>query len=149
MAEKRSNYEWMYGSYPELSLFPSDEERRVAMKAVQRELFGRNWRFWLYGGAVLGVSVWAAPHVARVVIGYGARWGISMWVTAPVLISALIVVYYLGIGLLWQRVVQSFLRKRLRASGIAVCEACGYDLRGSELPRCPECGEASEILPGK
>ncbi len=147
MEPSKSKYEWMYGTFPEMALFETDDERKAALKSVQRHLFGRNWRFWLYGLAVLIVTAIATPSVVGVVLSYGTRWGVSTWVTAPLLVLALITVYYWGIGVLWERSVQQFLRKRLLDAGIAVCLGCGYDLRATEAPRCPECGLASEILP--
>ena len=142
METSKSKYEWMYGTYPELGLFATDDDRRAALKAVQRQLFGRNWRFWLYGLAVLVVTVVAAPAVVRVVLSYGTQWGVTTWIALPLLILALVAVYYWGIGVLWERSVQQFLRRRLLDAGIAVCLGCGYDLQATEAPRCPECGHA-------
>jgi len=147
MEPSKSKYEWMYGTFPEMALFETDAERKAALKSVQRHLFGRNWRFWLYGLAVLIITAAAAPSVVQVVLGYGTRWGVSTWITAPLLVLALITVYYWGIGMLWERSVQRFLRDRLRAAGVPVCLGCGYDLRGTEAPRCPECGRTDAILP--
>ena len=39
--------------------------------------------------------------------------------------------------------LRAFLRKNLNEHGIPVCLKCGYDLRGSEGRRCPECGTES------
>lgn len=36
------------------------------------------------------------------------------------------------------------LRRVLRSRGIAICEGCGYDLRGLDSSRCPECGTQHE-----
>lgn len=33
-------------------------------------------------------------------------------------------------------------RKELNRWGVPVCIRCGYDLRGNDSPRCPECGKA-------
>jgi hypothetical protein len=37
------------------------------------------------------------------------------------------------------------LREQLVARGVAICVACGYDLRGQIEPRCPECGTRSAL----
>jgi rubrerythrin len=35
-------------------------------------------------------------------------------------------------------------RRRRRRLAAGACPACGYDLRGAEHERCPECGEVVE-----
>ncbi|HWL94257.1 MAG TPA: hypothetical protein VNT79_12060 [Phycisphaerae bacterium] len=42
-----------------------------------------------------------------------------------------------------RRRVQQRLRIELVKSGKRICLTCGYDLRGSDSPRCPECGNAT------
>lgn len=41
---------------------------------------------------------------------------------------------------LW--LVRPPLRRRLRATGAAICPGCGYDLVETDVPICPECGDA-------
>lgn len=46
---------------------------------------------------------------------------------------------------LWIRPrIHENLRRQLLARGVPICLACGYDLRGQTVPRCPECGAACE-----
>jgi len=37
------------------------------------------------------------------------------------------------------------IREQLLAHGIPVCLACGYDLRGRDSSRCPECGRVCNV----
>ncbi|MCB9854113.1 MAG: hypothetical protein H6818_00390 [Phycisphaerales bacterium] len=49
-----------------------------------------------------------------------------------------------------RRSIQRHLRRRLIASGVPICLHCGYDLRGLQDARCPECGrsfDARLLLP--
>ncbi len=39
-----------------------------------------------------------------------------------------------------RRTIRRSIREQLVRSGRPVCMECGYDLRGQEEPRCPECG---------
>lgn len=48
--------------------------------------------------------------------------------------------YYVGF---WfgRREIQRGVRRALQKRGYAVCVGCGYDLRATSEPRCPECGD--------
>ena len=90
-----------------------------------------------------------APAVMLVIIILYAefvepRTGLSPDV-APYLRLLFIAVFPLGSGyilLRWRRrSIQRNLRRQLIASGVPICIRCGYDLRGQEDARCPECGE--------
>ncbi len=73
---------------------------------------------------------------------------------APFLCSALplppwvvyIIVFVMTVGVscwLWSLTrgrVRRKLRQQLIHAGFAICGPCGYDLRGTTEPRCPECG---------
>ena len=62
----------------------------------------------------------------------------STWEVNPARLIIAILVSVGAIPLLWW--IHSSLVSRLRLL-IGICDACGYDLRGSESGRCPECGE--------
>ncbi|HPF41137.1 MAG TPA: hypothetical protein PK093_21060 [Phycisphaerae bacterium] len=90
-----------------------------------------------------------APAVMIVVIFLYAnfiepRTGLSPDV-APYLRLFLIVLFPFSCGyalLRWRRrSIQRNLRRQLIASGVPICIRCGYDLRGQEDARCPECGQ--------
>ncbi len=55
----------------------------------------------------------------------------------PPLLLALVV-----FGPRWYRSIQR--RRELRRESVRplTCPHCGYNMRGSEIPRCPECGKA-------
>jgi len=61
-----------------------------------------------------------------------------MWTDVTYLlgIAVLALVALVTAGRLWRRRGE---RKRQRERGVRRCK-CGYDLRGLEVPRCPECG---------
>jgi rubrerythrin len=40
------------------------------------------------------------------------------------------------------RLSKRLLREVLVRYGYVICHACGYDMRGSPGPKCPECGAA-------
>lgn len=42
--------------------------------------------------------------------------------------------------LISRRNVRRSLRRQLARNGVAICVPCGYDLRGADSDRCPECG---------
>lgn len=48
---------------------------------------------------------------------------------------------YLGYHF-WREPMRLVVRENLQAAGVPICLKCGYDLRGQEIARCPECGEA-------
>lgn len=51
-------------------------------------------------------------------------------------------------GVLWARLVKSFLQSRrsTKADGVR-CPSCGYDLRATEGPICSECGKDRKLMP--
>lgn len=137
--------------YPELTLFPNDEDRIQSLKECAKGLnwqwFRRPW-FWtiMIGYGVLGA---VTPHlVTRALAAWGAPASFRWW--TPMIPSMM-----LGAGFgfafqyLYRKPVQLALRKLLNDRGIPICMECGYDLRGLPEPRCPECGTAcGSRLPG-
>ncbi|MFQ5495358.1 MAG: hypothetical protein ACE5EX_08240 [Phycisphaerae bacterium] len=118
--------------FPELALFDTPAARKKAMKLALRGIY-RTRGFWLWMACVVGVSA-AIPMIFRryvplppaMVGGIGGGLGGGL----------------AGGAMLWfcRSSVQRSLRGQLVELGTPVCLHCGYDLRGQEEPRCPECG---------
>ena len=124
--------------FPEIARFGTKRERWDAMWAAQLKAM-RTWGFWLF-------------PVVLVSLGFAFS-----FFFLPILVRSLGNVGFLGPPLLllllagpmpgehlWvcRRVIQLSLREQLIERGERVCLQCGYDLRGQDDPRCPECGEA-------
>jgi hypothetical protein len=125
--------------YPEIALFDTNEERRVAMRRTRPANMklhgpgaGRVWIFFLIVVLIplaylFGVhDQLVAPHpvVGKIawLLVFMLALATGMWVLRPL--------------------VRRSLREQLVAKGVPICVACGYDLRGQIEPRCPECGSA-------
>jgi hypothetical protein len=134
---------------PEIIRAAVDAQRRIAGGALWH-LLTRPW-FWLIvavawyaGGAVLGSMLFRVPVLSDW-FGVGfRRWNISIDVFAvTVTVLPLIVVFFC-----FPRTVRKSVREQLNAHGLRTCLDCGYDLRGSDEPRCPECGNAGRTSSG-
>jgi len=129
---------------PELSRYATPEERLAVLKAWNRHFF-RRWTSWL-GMIVSGIVVMAImsplwtwlirkglPPVAVGGICGGIVGGGSV---------ALLQVFY-------RQKMLRFIRDDMNRNGLPVCRECGYDLRGIQEARCPECGRGlTEVAPG-
>jgi hypothetical protein len=124
---------------PEYQLFLTEEARLRAIKELDEEL-EKNPAFWrgvvviIVTATILAnlsfcvvpmVSPWRAP-------GGGSGAAIVAWVIALGAVAAVVWT--------WRRGVIRRLRDKLIESGVPVCRACGYPMRGLDAPRCPECG---------
>ncbi len=69
----------------------------------------------------------AAAEAARVILLMGAASLFALWIA--------VVLMELG-----GRLLTAEQRQRQRRLRLGLCPECGYDLRGSPGPRCPECG---------
>ena len=60
------------------------------------------------------------------------------------IVSSIMALMWLGIIVWSVWLTRARIRRRLREmlilEGFPICGPCGYDLRGSTEPRCPECG---------
>ncbi len=126
---------------PELEQFDSEEQRQKALQQIGREAAKvRSWSYWLAVLILAGAAI-AAAALARFLLSRVA------W---PRILEAAI--YWLAIGVTFGLVLRRLhragtpeqLRQKLLQSGVPVCLACGYLLRGlpTATNRCPECGTA-------
>lgn len=117
--------------FPELVMFPTDEQRKVAMRNASSILGPGSSRLWLWLLLFLMAAVGliaVAPQVTSFHPIAGRLW--------PSLIMPMTATW------MWfcRSVVQRRLREQLVAKDVPICIKCGYDLRGQNVPRCPECG---------
>ncbi|MCA9242551.1 MAG: hypothetical protein KDA32_01250 [Phycisphaerales bacterium] len=129
--------------YEELRLFPQSEDADAALQEWHTRLY-------LMPGFWLALLAYAATFgaVAYVVLKAIKRslpqidfsdWPYRIAISVSFVISFSLAIWYGGFWL-WRRRFRRFLRERLTTLGVPVCLGCGYDLRGQEEPRCPECG---------
>ncbi|MFN0136725.1 MAG: hypothetical protein ACKVS9_11495 [Phycisphaerae bacterium] len=137
-----SRYEWMIRAWPEYGLLPDDAARKEVLGQLQQSHFVCNPFFYLYVIAVVVVGIAAVPMIHAMSLRLGGWVRLPHWVFAAGSLIAFIAIYYVGIGIFWDRSVRNRLRQLIRERGIAICVACGYDCRGIESERCPECGKA-------
>ncbi|RMF71560.1 MAG: hypothetical protein D6744_17760 [Planctomycetota bacterium] len=124
---------------PELKRLEADEARRV-VKAFWRQP-RHIVRICLLFGVIGGVNaVIAAAYLKP----------LSSWLRlSPTVTGAVaggVIGGMLGVAMHWtvRRPMRRYVREYLIRSGVPICVACGYDLRGLGDPRCPECGAACD-----
>jgi hypothetical protein len=124
---------------PELDYFPTPEVRQTVLDEIGSEAGNpKSGHFWL------GVLMTVAG-------AFTARW-LAGWLLSFVLWPRLVEEILHTMGMLagfllvlrWlhRRGTTRDLRTKLLVNGVAICEACGYLLRGLSpaTGRCPECG---------
>ena len=122
--------------YPELEHFETPAEGRRALKAWRKQLMYRP-RFWL---AVIGYTVAIGVTVALILVFLRPWFGLSAASFGAIVAGVTSGTGVTAIPWLWRRRCRRFLRAELISRGVPVCLPCGYDLRGQQEPRCPECG---------
>ncbi len=123
--------------HPELEFFPSDEQRRLALRRTASRIIGKR-PFFIAAGAAAVLSLAITLTLRKVVGGWGLPIGqtmINLILVLPVVIPCAL----FGAWLL-SRHVPKLLRHELLDCGVPVCVHCGYALIGAPGPRCPECG---------
>ncbi len=119
--------------YPEIALFDTNKDRRVALRRARSMLSRQPGAFfggvWVLYFLIVFSFIWAEPLAAHPVLERIAFF----------LLAALMVPIWI-----WpcKRRVRISLREQLVAKGVPICVGCGYDLRGQIEPCCPECGAA-------
>jgi hypothetical protein len=121
--------------YPELNLFPTEEDRKKAGRAANWIILG-SWSFWL-GLPTILVGFPLLDHLVHrlnlLTGSVGALFRIALMSVCPC-------VCVIGIVWLKARQVRRFLRQRLQEVGVPICVQCSYDLTGNTSGICPECG---------
>ncbi len=126
---------------PETRRFPTNADAQQALADWNRQLY-RMPGFWL---------ALAAYTAAVAATAFLLALTLRLWIPMPttpagrmilVIAAGPILGACIWLGATWivRRRYLRFLRRRLVTLGVPICLACGYDLRGQELPRCPECG---------
>jgi hypothetical protein len=129
--------------FPELELVVDQQERRRILSAASSHIHMRPI-FWI---ALIAGSIVISVVLSLALVGLGRYVRISAGVRAGIVAT----IISASIGLLAQyafrKPMQKYIRQRLVEMGIPICIACGYDLRGQQEPRCPECGTPAEPGP--
>jgi hypothetical protein len=119
---------------PELNYFETIFDRQAALKAALEMPTIRTRRKVAGFVGWLGV-MWIVWETLGSGLGLPAAFaGCVVMAGAMFLVDAR--------ALLYRDLLRRNLREQLVAQGVRLCLPCGYDLRGSHGPRCPECGAA-------
>lgn len=135
----------------------SREQQNAARLFVWRRLF-RSVHYWLLTAVVvllmLPTGIFALRlFVSKVLLNTGANYGYRyVYITAASLTGILAA---LGLAVLSMQPLRNMVRTAfdayLHSAGLRLCRRCGYDLRETPAPRCPECGDGvptAAVSPG-
>ena len=128
-------------SIPELAIIDSEEDRLSVLSLAMNRTAdspappGPVHRVLWQGGARAVVREMPFLVVGFVLLSYTA----PLWV-APLVLVLVMPALTLTKGWLSIEETRKAVRGYLLLRGILVCLNCGYDLRGQEVARCPECG---------
>ncbi len=135
---------------PELALWATGPEQRSVLWLAWRESGGITLRLSLFSGVVTVVWFIAITLAPIVLVLCGARL-LRPSTQAVVYLMTMVAFALAGAGavLRYRRVplIRATLRRMALEQGVSVCQACGYDLRGTSADRCPECGAAKPPVP--
>jgi len=124
---------WRIGQFPELEHL--DARGRAAVLG--------HVRWWVYPVMVLRSAV--AGFLAFVVAAWGMLCALDVgpdaWIAMTGGLAAFVAAYLMQVNRI-RREMRLEIRRLVAQGPTPLCLACGYDLRGSPGPRCPECGEA-------
>lgn len=150
-------FEYVDGAYlrghPELELFPTEQQRRRALRRVVSRFLWRPAFWWAVAkttafAVLLAFVVFAFITSLRRWYSYPISAALP-WAVVPVVLVIGIAVFFGNRRL--RRCVPELLRQELLDCGVPICVACGYPLFGLPGPNCPECGtpfneQARQIL---
>ncbi len=122
--------------YPELQHFASADEASQILSAWQKQLMTMP-RFWL---TLLGYTVVVGLAATLMLIVLRVYFRLSSGVFGGLVGGVTGGTGAIALNWLWRHRCRRFLRSELIARGVPICLPCGYDLRGQNDPRCPECG---------
>ncbi len=125
------------GSHPELEFFPTDEQRRLALRRTASKIIGKR-PFFVAAGAAAGLSLVITLTLRKVIPQFGlpiSQMMLNLILVLPVVLPCA----FFGAWLL-SRHVPKLLRYELLDCGVPICVPCGYPLIGLPGPNCPECG---------
>ena len=128
----------------DLDRFPSEREAKAALRKARLE----TWPYTLMIGlaaavaelSIFGMFVWSGP-LSYLVRQTSFIAGLAIFSLAALCCSMAITI--LGFRSIQHRIRRSLWRQ-LRELRTPICDTCGFDLRGTALPRCPECGNLQE-----
>ncbi len=142
---------WMenfWGLQYDLAHIEGLAERAALRESAKRRVM-RGW--WHFALTLLVVA--AAPRLATYVANHLSRvLPVPRFILTMLCISTIMFAYVAVLALLYRGRMRRAIRELLRARGVHVCLACGYDLRGGTGVRCPECGtldrpDSSALVP--
>ncbi len=125
--------------HPELELFETDEQRRLAQRHVASKIIFKR-PFFIAAGAAVVISLVANLALRRFVASLAlpiplSQTMINLILAVPVTILCILVAFWL-----LSRHVSKLLRHELLGCSVPICVWCGYALIGAPGPNCPECG---------
>lgn len=122
--------------YPELRLASERHGRHDLFNTAQRKLLYNPWA-WVV--AIPGTTLLIVPlYFGKILL---LRYGlISAWLANLILALILLLYVFWVSTFVFVKPMRKYMRREMVKRGIFVCLRCGYDLRGLQQPRCPECG---------
>ncbi len=123
--------------HAELDLFPTDEQRQIALRRTATRVMFKRPHFIAAGAAI--VTSLVTTLALRDLVG---NWGLPISQTMINLILMFPVIIPCALFGVWllSRYVPKLLRHELLDCGVPICVPCGYPLIGLPGPNCPECG---------
>ncbi|MDX2198699.1 MAG: hypothetical protein SF069_06970 [Phycisphaerae bacterium] len=126
----------------------SRAQQNSARLFVWRRLF-RSVHYWLLTAAVvllvMPVGLFALRwSISSLALSAGANFELRVVYVSVASLAGIVAT--LGIAVLSMQPLRAMVRSAfddyLRSAGLRLCRQCGYDLRETPVPRCPECGGA-------
>jgi hypothetical protein len=133
-------WRWLFGDYVPVESGLSRHERGQLLKPIFKQRIGR-WTPAFYGGG-MGLVFMAMMVTGRAITSFPI-------VIFFVLLASLAMNFAGGFYIAHRTAPLIF--DELHRSGIELCPACNYNLRGlsPEISVCPECGAARRLMATK
>jgi hypothetical protein len=125
---------------PEIGRAPMSAQPAMARQALFAVL--KNARFWHAVSLVwlaFGAFLWSLmliPIWANWVHKWLGSWipNVEVFLFTTIVATVFLIFCFPG-------TIRRSVREQFNAHGLRTCLGCGYDLRGSDEPRCAECGQ--------